>query len=119
MQDSRSSAGRAPLTDSAWFWAYLFATAALVALILAGPRYLDRQTQLEHQFSARQSAGQVVTGPAGPLPPSSDGRMIISLRPLYGVLGVILSIAWGGLWLQRFRSRRQLHPEVPSAPVNL
>jgi hypothetical protein len=92
------------LADSPWFWAYLFGTAALVALFLAGPRYHDRQGQLEREFSARQASGQVVVGPDGPVP-SAEGPTIISLRPLYAILAVMWSIAWGGLWWQRFRRR--------------
>jgi hypothetical protein len=92
----------APLTDSPWFWAYLFGTAALVALFLAGPRYHGRQGQLEREFSARQAAGQIVVGPDGPVPPS-EGPAIISLRPLCAMLAVLWTIAWGGLWYQRFR----------------
>ncbi len=94
-----------PLTDSPWFWGYVFATAALIALFLAGPRYLDRQGQLERQFSARQASGQVVVGRQGPVPPSSGEHMIISLRPLYAILALLLTFAWGGLWYYRFRHR--------------
>jgi hypothetical protein len=101
--DSRAQV--APLTDSPWFWAYLFGTAALVALFLAGPRYLERQGQLERQFTARQASGQVVVGTNGPVPPSTGERMIISLRPLVAILAVGLSVAWIGLWYQRFRQR--------------
>jgi hypothetical protein len=92
-----------PLSDSPWFWAYLFATGALVALWMAGPRYVDRQGQLERQFSARQASGQVVVGRDGPVPPTSDEHTIISLRPLYLVLAALLLVAWVGLWYQRFR----------------
>jgi hypothetical protein len=94
---------RSPLTDSPWFWAYLFGSAALVALFLAGPRYLDRQPQLENRFLARQAGGQAVMGADGPIEPSSRERMIISLRPLYVLLGLLLTGAWGGLWYQRLR----------------
>ncbi len=103
-----------PLSDSPWFWAYLFATAALVALYLASPRYVDRQPQLERQFSARQSGGQAVVGADGPVPPSTSERMILSLRPLYAMFGVLLACAWIGLWYQRFRGRRSAAP--PARP---
>jgi hypothetical protein len=92
-----------PLTDSPWFWGYLFATAALVALFLVGPRYLDRQPQLENQYLARQSGGQAVVGSQGPIEPSSDTRMILSLRPLYLLFALLLVLAWSGLWYQRLR----------------
>jgi hypothetical protein len=105
VQQADSGAQTAPLTDSPWFWAYLFGAAALVALFLAGPRYLERQGQLERQFTARQASGQVIVGTNGPVPPSTGGRMIISLRPLVTILVVGLSLAWVGLWYQRFRRR--------------
>lgn len=94
---------RPPLTDSPWFWAYLFGTAALVALFLAGPRYLDRQPQLENRYLARQAGGQAVMGDQGPIEPSSRERMIISLRPLCVLLALLLTGAWAGLWYQRLR----------------
>jgi hypothetical protein len=107
--------GRAPLTDSPWFWAYLFGTAALVALFLAGPRYHDRQGELEREFSARQSSGQVVVGRDGPVTPAA-GPTIISLRPLTALLAVVWTIAWTGLWFQRFRRRAVPIPSSPGAP---
>ena len=94
---------REPLSESPWFWAYLFATAALVALFLIGPKYERRQPQLERQFSARQRAGQVSVGPNGPVPLSDEDRQIISLRPIYGIVGALLLLAWIGLWSQRYR----------------
>jgi hypothetical protein len=96
-----------PLTDSAWFWTYLFATAGLVALFLAGPRYIERQPQIERQFAARQSSGQVVMGRDGPIPHSTSERMIVSLRPLYAVCAAALTSAWIVLWYQRFRQESQ------------
>lgn len=95
-----------PVTDSPWFWAYLFASGGLVALFLAGPRYVDRQPQIERQFKARQEGGQVVAGENGPIAPSTSERMILPLTPLYMVLAVLLCLAWAGLWYQRFRFRR-------------
>lgn len=95
---------RPPLTDSPWFWAYLFSVAALVALFAAGPRYQGRQPQLENQYKARQHGGQAVAGENGPIPPSSAERTIITLRPLYLTVAALLVVAWTGLWLQRYRS---------------
>jgi hypothetical protein len=100
-REGHESVERSPLTDSPWFWAYLFGTAALVALFLAGPRYHGRQGQLEREFAARQSAGQIVVGDRGPIMPT-EGPTILPLRPLYIVLGVVWTIAWVGLWYQRF-----------------
>ena len=98
--------GETSLTDSPWFWAYLFATAALIALFLSGPKYRVRQPQIERQFSARQSGGQAVAGSDGPVEPSTSKQMIISLYPLYVALAVVLTTAWIGLWYHRYRIRR-------------
>ena len=95
-----------PITDSGWFWLYLFCTAGLVALYLAGPRYTYRQPQLERQFSARQRGGQAVIGTDGPVGLSDANKMIITLRPLYVVLAVILAVAWIVFWRQRTRQIR-------------
>ena len=94
---------RSTLTDSPWFWAYLFGAAGLVALFLAGPRYIDRQPQIERQFLARQHGGQAVAGANGPVAPSTSDRMIISLRPLYAACTIVFVVAWLGLWWRRFR----------------
>ncbi len=94
---------RAPITDSPWFWAYLFATGALLALLLAGPKYAWRQTQIERQYTARQMAGQTRVGERGPAAASTEARPIVSLRPLYGLLGVAIIAAWIGLWATRLR----------------
>ena len=93
--------GAAPFTDSPWFWAYVFGTAAVVALLLASPRYAQRQPQLERQFMARQHGGQAVTGSDGPVAPSTSERMIITLRPLYVLLGLLLCGAWIRFWYRR------------------
>ena len=97
-----SSSARVPITDSPWFWAYLFGTAAVVALMLAGPRYSQRQPQLERQFAARQRGGQAIAGPNGSVPPSTSEQMIISLRPLYILLIMLLSVGWIGFYYRRF-----------------
>jgi len=104
-----------PLTDSPWFWAYLFVTGALVALVLAGPKYVQRQPQIERQFAARQSGGQAIVGADGPIPASTSDDMILSLRPLYVALAVLLAVAWIGLWWQRFRGGRRRLAALPRA----
>ncbi|MDG2380277.1 MAG: hypothetical protein P8N76_01245 [Pirellulaceae bacterium] len=94
-------------TDSIWFWVYLFGTAALIALYLSSPKYGRRQSQIERQFSARQSAGQAVSGADGPVEPSTVDNMIISLDPLFLIAGILLVVGWSGLWWQRFRGRKR------------
>jgi hypothetical protein len=96
-----SSPNPPPLAESAWFWVYLFSTAALVALALAAPKYAERQPQLERRFLARQAGGQAVAGPEGPVAPASYSRMIIYQRPQFVICSVLLAAAWVRLWWQR------------------
>ena len=92
-----SNASSLRLSESPWFWVCAFATAALVGLFVIGPKYSARQSQLERQYQARQLSGHSVTQPGGPAPLSSRTRTIISLRPLFLLLAVVLMIAWGFL----------------------
>lgn len=85
-------------SDSPWFWAYLFATAALVALALIGPKFAARQAQIEREFQGRQRAAQSIQGqePTGNL--STAERTLITLQPLFLGLAAITTIAWIIFW---------------------
>ena len=92
-----------PLSDSPWFWLYLFATAGLIALWLAGGKYGPRQAQLERQFQAREEARLAARGETPPLQRSSPERLSIPLWPLYYFLAALVAVGWGQLWWRRFR----------------
>ena len=93
------------LTDSPWFWAYIFSTAALIALALAAPKYSSRQTQLERRFLARQEGGQTIKGSDGKSiePPTKD-NLILRLGPLFVICGALLMVAWSRFWWTRVLS---------------
>lgn len=114
--DNPLTSARRPLADSPWFWAYLFGTGALISLFLAQPRYLQRQSQLERQFAARQSGGQVIMGRDGPIPPSNAERLVVPLRPLYIAAALIMAVAWGGLCWQRFTRSDRAAPRSKTQP---
>jgi hypothetical protein len=88
-------------SDSPWFWAYLFTTAALVALALIGPKYAARQAQIEREFQGRQRAAQSIQGqePTGNL--STAEKTLITLQPLFLGLAIITTIAWIIFWRTR------------------
>lgn len=115
------STARPPITDSPWFWAYLFGAAALVALALAGPKFVHRQAEIEREYQGRQRAAQNLAGqePSGPM--SSAERTLITLRPLMLGVAVITLIAWGYFWRQRQHwpaSRVSMEPrEKPGNPT--
>lgn len=100
---SGTTAPRPPITDSPWFWGYIFTTAALIALALAAPKYYSRQTQLERQFLARQEGGQTIKGADGKsiAPPNKD-NLILRLGPLFMICSALLLIAWSRFWWTRF-----------------
>ena len=76
-------------SDSPWFWAYLFAVAALIGLALIGPKYSSRQAQLEHQFAGRQGAAGVA-----PLDSDEEAPPRITLQPLYFGLAAVTVVVW-------------------------
>jgi hypothetical protein len=94
-----------PLADSPWFWAYLFGTAALVALALAGPKYGPRQAQIEREYQGRTRAAQNLNGVEPNLEMSTAERTLITLRPLFIALAVITSLSWVVFWWTRKRAK--------------
>src|SRR5262245_9867555 len=100
-----------PMTDSPWFWAYLFTTAALIALALIGPKFAARQAQIEREFQGRQRVAQNVQGqePSGTL--STAERTLISLRPLFFGLAAITTAAWIVFYRTRMLSSPSMTPD--------
>lgn len=106
---------RKSITESPWYWACLFCTAALVALVLMGPKFEVRQAQIERQYQGRERALQQKAGEAPSTPMSTAGDTYISLKPLSVALAVLLAIAWPVLWWRHFRRR----PEEIAGPSEL
>jgi hypothetical protein len=98
------------MTDSPWFWAYLFTTAALIALALIGPKFTARQAQIEREYQGRQRAAQNIQGqePTGDL--SMAEKTLISLRPLFFGLAAITTIAWIVFYRTRMLTQVPLTP---------
>ncbi|MDX1945478.1 MAG: hypothetical protein SFU86_08715 [Pirellulaceae bacterium] len=93
------------ITDSPWFWAYLFGTAALVALALAGPKFAARQAQIEREFQGRERAAQNLGGQEPSLPMSTTGQTLITLRPLFIGMAILTTAAWCLYWWSWRRSQ--------------
>lgn len=104
-----------PLADSPWFWVYLFAVAALIALALAGPKFGPRQAQVEREYQGRSRAAQNLSGTEPNLPLSSAADTIVTLRPLFLGLAALAAAAWIGLWWTR--RRPQAFHRAATAPL--
>ena len=87
-----------PITDSPWFWAYLFATAALVGLALIGPKFAARQAQIEREYQGRQRATQVALGAEPNIEMSSAERTLVTLQPLFLGMAAVTIAAWIVFW---------------------
>ena len=97
---------KASITDSPWYWVYLFATAGLIVLMMAGSRYSLRQSQIERSAQGRQRAVQNISGQEPVTPMSEPERTLITLWPLYLILGTLLVIAWANLAWRYWRRKR-------------
>ncbi|HUG70334.1 MAG TPA: hypothetical protein VMM76_21475 [Pirellulaceae bacterium] len=96
-----SASLRKSITDSPWYWVYLFCTAGAVALLLAGPKFAARQSQIERNSEdrlqvARHVAEQRIDTREQTAEQATATR--ITLWPLYVLLGGALSVAWFNLW---------------------
>jgi hypothetical protein len=108
MSDS-AEPSRGSITDSPWYWVYLFATGALVALMLAGPKFAARQANIEQNQQSRIRAAQLVAGDEVDAAEDADTPTStqITLWPLYIVLGIGLGFAWLNLIRNRLAAKRQ------------
>jgi hypothetical protein len=110
---------RRPITDSPWFWAYLFATAGLIGLALIGPKFAARQSHVEREFQGRQRAAQNVWGQQPSIELSTAERTLVTLRPLFLGLAAVTIAAWIVFWRSWFgnptaSSHSALHtPHLP------
>jgi hypothetical protein len=92
------------VTESPWFWGYMFGMFALVALSFAGPKFAARQSQLEQQFQGHERAQQIRSGDEPDIALSTPDNTIITLWPLYTGLSAATVIAWAVFWWTRRRT---------------
>jgi hypothetical protein len=104
---------RPPITQSPWFWVYMFCTAALIGLMLFGNKLTRRQLAVERNFQGRQRVLEQRAGESPATGLSSEGNTALSLAPLYLLLIAGFVISWIILWWQRFRRSRRPTSEPP------
>jgi hypothetical protein len=101
---------RSSLTDSGWYWLYLYCTFGLITLVVAGPKIARLQLQSEQNYQARQRAGQQAAGVVITEPLATLENRRINLQPLFLILASLLSVGWISLWYRHFGSRRKSSP---------
>ena len=112
-----TSSSTRPIADSPWFWAYLFSTAALIALALAGHKYGPRQAQIEREFQGRQRAAQNLNGQQPSVELSTAERTLITLRPLFFALAAVTTVAWIVFWRKRVHQQRRVTSDASAMPA--
>jgi hypothetical protein len=119
-----SAPSKPRLTESPWFWVYLFGTAALIGMFLIGPKadqvqaqrdgnFTRRQASLERQASLQRNAETQLAAASveeAPLPdlelPEEEADRYVDFTPFYLVFGVVTVVAWVMLWREYFRGRK-------------
>lgn len=97
---------RKPITESPWYWFYLFATTGLIFLVVMSPKFASRQAQVERQNQGRNRAIQQQIGQTPTTEMSTSDKTLVTLRPLFWILGGVLVVAWALLWWSHFRQPR-------------
>ena len=93
---------RTSITESPWYWVYLFSTAVLIAIVLLGPKIIERQTIDERNYQARQRTYQQASGEQPDIPLSTIDNQLITLQPLIITFAVVLAFSWIILWYKHF-----------------
>ncbi|HCK72533.1 MAG TPA: hypothetical protein DHW38_13220 [Planctomycetaceae bacterium] len=95
------------ITESPWYWVYLFSTAVLIAIVLLGPKIIERQTIDERNYQARQRTYQQASGEQPDIPLSTNDNQLITLQPLIITFAIVLAVSWIILWYKHFYRRDQ------------
>lgn len=109
--------------DSPWFWVMVFSAAGLVVLVVAWPKYAQRQARLELQYHASQEvARRRVEGEAaarqpgreGDLPPPAPNELLVPLWPIGAILVLVLGVS-AGMYLRPRRAGSNLKRAPPTS----
>ena len=95
------------ITESPWYWVYLFSTAVLIAIVLLGPKIIGRQTIDERNYQERQRTYQQASGEQPDIPLSTNDNQLITLQPLIITFAIVLAVSWIILWYKHFYRRDQ------------
>jgi hypothetical protein len=115
-----SSAAHPRLTDSPWFWIYLFGAAALIAMFLIGNKADTVQAQRDGNFTRRQVSLERQAGKssdASPLDAESEQHepRYVDFTIFYAIIGAVTVFAWIMHWRQFLQRRALSSPGHASA----
>lgn len=96
---------RKKLSESVWFWIYLFSTAGLISLVILQGKFDTRQDLEEINFRARMQTYEDDTDNSATDMPARTtdeftNEQIVTLTPLYILFGLIFIVSWVVLWKQ-------------------
>lgn len=119
-----SAPSRTPLVENPWFWVHLFSAAALIGLLLIGPKAEQVQAQRDGNFTRRQrslerqaaqqtqarttveasrTAHESAAFESVEEGDEAEGERYVSFAPFYLVLSFVMAGSWIMLWRQHFR----------------
>ena len=110
---------RPKLTESIWFWGYLFSTAALIILFVMQSKISSRQLDEQRNFQARQQTYENVTRPDNPANVTQKTANTVTTTPLFVVMGITFAISWIMLCRQRFFKRTKIAIEPTSSTTHM
>jgi hypothetical protein len=108
---------RPKLTDSIWFWGYLFSTAALIILFVMQSKISSRQNNEQRNFQARQQTYENASRPDNPTNVTQKTTHTVTTTPLFIVIGIAFSVSWIMLYRQHFFKRNKIAMETTSSSV--
>ena len=110
---------RPKLTESVWFWGYLFSTAALIILFVMQSKISSRQIDEQRNFQARQQTYENVTRPDNPTNVTQKTANTVTTTPLFVVMGITFAVSWIMLCRQRFFKRTKIAIEPTSSTTHM
>jgi hypothetical protein len=96
---------RRSISESPWYWIYLFCTVGLVLLVLMEPKVIALLARDTNQAVGRQRAWQQQMGQDPAAEMATAEQMKRFVRSLYAILGSVLLVGWIVFWWQQYRRR--------------
>jgi len=107
------------LTESIWFWVYLFSTAALIILFVMQSKINSRQNNEQRNFQARQQTYENLTRPDNPTNVTKKTVRTVTTTPLFIIMGLTFSLSWIMLCRQRFFKYNKTAAQPTSSTTHL